>query len=286
MEGGYYPSTAPIPSQELKTEYNELEKFLGVESMVWNAPIDPAPKHIYIDLRGAYLGCKDSEQSASEALPWRRACVENIEAVRCLTGVVQLIPTPLIDYLLSTGWLINATPKEIIYSVGKKSRIEFPPSRDLAVRFVGSCARNAQVTSVLIRDKNEADMIHQWLARKKCRPNRISNKHRTLIKYEGDKKPIPETILDESKLEIDFDKELFANAKNDIELEEVYKRYDAEVDKIKKQYESVIVLDTLEIKYGQWHKKKSGYIYRKKASSWTINHKTSGNFNRYKFTEI
>ncbi|CAG8661870.1 7435_t:CDS:2, partial [Diversispora eburnea] len=39
------------------------------------------------------------------------------------------------------------------------------------------------------------------------------------------------------------------------------------------QYESVIVLDTPEIKYGQWHKKKPGYIYRKEASSWTINHK-------------
>ncbi|CAG8667827.1 9784_t:CDS:2, partial [Diversispora eburnea] len=71
----------PIPSQELKAEYNELEKFLE----------DSAPKHIHIDLCGAYLGCEDSERSASEALPWvrryefpertqRRACVENIEA--------------------------------------------------------------------------------------------------------------------------------------------------------------------------------------------------------------
>ncbi|RHZ63505.1 hypothetical protein Glove_329g14 [Diversispora epigaea] len=167
--------------------------------MVWNAPIDPAPKHIHIDLQRTQ----------------RRACVENIEAVHCLTGVVQLvawefaknlhpftagligqhltekegwIPTPLIDYLLSAGWLISATPREIIYSVGKKSHIEFSSDRDLAVRFVGSCARNAQVTSVLIRDKNEADMIHQWLARKKCRPNRTSNEHGTLIKYERNKK--------------------------------------------------------------------------------------------------
>ncbi|CAG8608058.1 5380_t:CDS:2, partial [Diversispora eburnea] len=254
MEGGYYPSTAPIPSQELKTEYNELEKFLGgaqsyrfrcwrereIESMVWNAPIDPVPKHIHIDLRGAYLGCEDSEQKRIQ----RHACVENIEAVRCLTGVVQLVAWefaknlhPFTAGLIGAGWLISATPREIIYSVGKKSHIEFPPSRDLAVRFVGSCVRNAQVTSVLIRDKNEADMIHQWLARKKCRPNRIT---------------IPETILDESKLEIDFDKELFANAKNDIELEEVHKRYDAE--------------------------KKPGYIYRKEASSWTINYKSSLDF--------
>ena len=40
--------------------------------MVWNAPIDPPPKHIHIDFREAYLGCKDSERSASEALPWVR----------------------------------------------------------------------------------------------------------------------------------------------------------------------------------------------------------------------
>ncbi|CAG8615852.1 9837_t:CDS:2, partial [Diversispora eburnea] len=266
----------------LKAEYNELEKFLEgaqsyrfrcwreregieptprnaieiwqqsqVESMVWNAPINPAPKHIHIDLRGVYLSCEDSERSASEALPWvrrygfpkqtqRRACVENIEAIRCLTGVVQLVAwefaknlhpftARLIGQHLTekegARWLISATPREIIYSVDKKSRIEFPSDRDLAVRFVGSS--------------------------------------------------IPETILDESKLKIDFDESLYINAKNDIELEEVHKKYNAEINKIKKQYESVIVLDTPEIKYGQWRKKKPGYIYRKEASSWTINHKTN-----------
>ncbi|CAG8662543.1 2395_t:CDS:2, partial [Ambispora leptoticha] len=60
---------------------------------------------------------------------------------------------------------------------------------------------------------------------------------------------IPETILDESKFKINFDKKLFANAKNDIELEEVQKRYNAE------------------------RKKKPDYIYHKEASSWTINYK-------------
>ncbi|RHZ44037.1 hypothetical protein Glove_772g20 [Diversispora epigaea] len=75
MEGGYYHFSAPIPLQELKAEYNELEKFLGgaqsyrfrcwreregieptprnaveiwqqsqVESMVWNALIIHVPK--------------------------------------------------------------------------------------------------------------------------------------------------------------------------------------------------------------------------------------------------
>lgn len=77
------------------------------------------------------------------------------------------IPTPLVDYLLSRGWLSNATPREVIYSVGKKSRIEFPPDRDLAVCFVGSCARNAQVTSILVQDINEVDMLVNWLAKNK-----------------------------------------------------------------------------------------------------------------------
>ncbi|RHZ88627.1 hypothetical protein Glove_21g16 [Diversispora epigaea] len=288
IEEEYYHSSAPIPSQELKAEYNELEKFLGgaqsYRFRCWREREDPTPKHIHIDLRGAYFGSELIGQYLTEKEGW--------------------ILTPLIDYLLSAGWLISVTPREIIYTV----------------RFVGSCARNVQVISVLIRDKNEADMIHQWLARKKCRPNRISNEYGTLIKYEGDKKcvqwlhicsfifvythiavlkqlkrflienvlrvctdaiyttAIPETVLDENKLRIDFDESIYTNAKNNIELEEVHKKYNAEINKIKKQYESVIVLDTPEIKYGQWRKKKPGYIYCKEASSWTINHKGSLEF--------
>jgi len=60
------------------------------------------------------------------------------------------ILTPLVDYLLSREWLLSVTPREVIYSVGKKSHIEFPSDCDLAVRFVSSCARNAQVTSILV----------------------------------------------------------------------------------------------------------------------------------------
>ncbi|CAG8627693.1 2297_t:CDS:2, partial [Diversispora eburnea] len=233
MEGGYYYSSTLIPSQELKAKYNELEKFLGVESMVWNASIDSVPKYIHIDLREAYLGY----------------------------------------YLLSAGWLISVTSREIIYSVGKKSYIEFSPNRDLAVCFYEGDKKRAQWLHIhsFILAYTHIAILEQL----KCFP--IENVLRVCTNaiYTT---AIPETILDESKLEIDFDKELFANAKNDIELEEVNKRYDAKVDKIKKQYESVIVLDTLKIKYGQWCKKKPGYIYRKEASSWTINHKSSLDF--------
>ncbi|CAG8626567.1 6055_t:CDS:10, partial [Diversispora eburnea] len=239
MEGGYYHSSAPIPSQELKAEYNELEKFLGVESIVWNAPIDPAPKHIHIDLRGAYLGSVCCLTSVVQLVAWEFA--KNLHPFTAeligqhLTEKEGWIPTPLIDYLLSAGWLISATPREIIYSIGKKSRIEFPSDRDLAIRFVGSCACNAQVTYVLIRNKNEADMIHQWLARKKLCTDAIYTT------------TIPETVLDESKLSINFDESFYTNVKNDIELEE-------------------------------WRKKKPGYIYRKETSSWIINHKGSLEF--------
>jgi hypothetical protein len=62
---------------------------------------------------------------------------------------------------------------EIIYSVGKKFRIQFPPDRDLVVRFVSSCARNAQVTSILVRDINEMVMLVNWLAKNKYQSNWI-----------------------------------------------------------------------------------------------------------------
>ncbi|GBC01899.1 hypothetical protein RclHR1_43790001, partial [Rhizophagus clarus] len=231
------------------------------------------------------------------------------------------IPTPLVDYLLSRGWLSSAIPREVIYSVGKKSHIEFPPDRDLAVRFVGSCACNAQVISILVRDINEADMLVNWLAKNKRRPNWTRTEQGTLIKYEGDEKrgqwlhirsfvlaythiavleqlkrflienvlrvctdaiyttAIPKTILDEIVVEMgqkllpNFDESLFAKAKNSAELEEVHAKYEAELDKKRKQYESAIVLETPEIKYGQWRKKKEGYTYHKEASSWAINYK-------------
>ncbi|CAG8463930.1 2912_t:CDS:2 [Acaulospora morrowiae] len=287
----------PDFSQELKVKYNELEKFLeGAQSYrfcCWRE-------------REAYLGCEDSERSASEALPWvrqygfseqiqRRACVDNIESIRSLTGIVQLviwefsqglhsftagligqhltekegwIPTPFIDYLLSAGWFISATPREIIYSVGKKSQIEFPPDRDLAVRFVESCACNAQVTSVLIRNKNEADMINQWLVRKKCQPNRTSNEYGTLIKYEGDKKRaqwlhirffvlayIHIAVLKQLKrfpIENVFYDKIFNLEEKNIDTTEIKNEF----NKREKHAESIIVIDTPMIKYSQWRKKK------------------------------
>ncbi|CAG8572245.1 6654_t:CDS:2 [Ambispora leptoticha] len=232
MEGEYH-STVLISSQELKAEYNELEKFLG----------DPPPKHIHIDLCEAYLDCEDSEWSVSEALPWLVAWefAKNLHLFiaglieQHLTEKKDWILTPLIDYLLNAGWLISATPREIIYSVGKKSCIEFSPDRDIAVHF----------------QEKSVDQTEQL----KCFPVENVLRICTDAIYTT---TIPKTILDKSKLKINFDKKLFANAKNNIELEEVQKRYNAEVDKIKKQYESVIVLDIPEIKYGQWRKKKPG----------------------------
>ncbi|RGB22140.1 hypothetical protein C1646_776572, partial [Rhizophagus diaphanus] len=146
----------------------------------------------------------------------------------------------------------------------------FPPDRDLAVRFVGSCACNAQVTSILVWDINEADMLVNWLAKNKRRPNWTRTEQGTLIKYED------ETVVETGQeLLPDFDNSLFTKAKNSAELEEVRAKYEAELDKKRKQYESAIVLEIPEIKYGQWRKKKDGYTYRKEASSWAINHKYS-----------
>jgi len=48
-----------------------------------------------------------------------------------------------------------------------------------------------------------------------------------------------------------FDKNLFTKAKNSAELEEVYVKYEAKLDKKRKQYKSIIVLEISEIKYNQ-----------------------------------
>ena len=52
------------------------------------------------------------------------------------------ITTPELKDLLDSGDLIEATAREVVYSVGTKPGIK-SPSRDLAVRFVGKCARHA-----------------------------------------------------------------------------------------------------------------------------------------------
>src|SRR5688572_15836398 len=60
---------------------------------------------------------------------------------------------------------------------------------------------------------------------------------------------ISKTILDKTVVKMgqellsNFDKSLFAKVKNNAELEEVRAKYDAELDKKKMQYESVIVLE-------------------------------------------
>ena len=77
----------------------------------------------------------------------------------------------------------------------------------------------------------------------------------------------------EQKLLPDFDNSLFAKAKNSAKLKEVCVKYEAELDKKRKQYELAIVWEIPEIKYDQWRKKKEGYTYHKEASFWAINHK-------------
>ncbi|POG73384.1 hypothetical protein GLOIN_2v1477001 [Rhizophagus irregularis DAOM 181602=DAOM 197198] len=260
-----------------------------------------SPKHIHIDLRGAYLGCEDSERSASEALPWvrrygfperiqRRAQVDNIDTIRNLTGIVQLIawefalnlhpftagligqhlaekegwiPTPLVDYLLSRGWLSSATPREVIYSVEQGTLIKYEGDEKRG-QWLHIRSFVLAYTHIAVLEQLKRFPIENVL--RVCTDAIYTT-------------AISETILDETVVEMgqkllpDFDESLFAKAKNSAELEEVHAKYEAELDKIRKQYESAIVLETPEIKYGQWRKKKEGYTYRKEASSWAINYK-------------
>jgi hypothetical protein len=101
---------------------------------------------------------------------FRRANVNgvSINGIRALTGAIQLcewafspschpytvgrigqhlrdnggwITTPELADLLSSGDMVNASPNEVIYRIGVKDQIKFPADRDLAVCFVGKCAR-------------------------------------------------------------------------------------------------------------------------------------------------
>ena len=69
------------------------------------------------------------------------------------------ITTPELRDLLDSGDLLEATAREVVYSVGTKPGIRFPTDRDLAVRFVGKCARHGDESSILVRDPNEAAFL-------------------------------------------------------------------------------------------------------------------------------
>jgi len=89
------------------------------------------------------------------------------------------ITTPELKDLLDSGDLVMATAREVLYSVGKKDSIKFPHSiacrpggedsqypegRDLAVRFVGKCARHGDESSIVVRDREEAAYLTNLLA--------------------------------------------------------------------------------------------------------------------------
>ena len=84
---------------------------------------------------------------------------------------------PELYNLLESGDLVSARANEMWYSVAKKERIRFPPAddasdskegvwrgRDLAVRFIGKCARGQDQTAVITHDENEAAYLAKKLA--------------------------------------------------------------------------------------------------------------------------
>ena len=86
------------------------------------------------------------------------------------------LTTPELKDLLHSGDMVKAITREVLYSVGKKESIRFPYSlseekdplypqgRDLAVRFVGKCARHADESLLVVRDEEEAVYLTKVLA--------------------------------------------------------------------------------------------------------------------------
>lgn len=77
------------------------------------------------------------------------------------------ITTPELRDLLDSGDMMEATACEVVYWVGTKPSIKLP-ARDLAVRFVGKCARHDSSIvyhrpRIIIRDPNKAAYLCKTL---------------------------------------------------------------------------------------------------------------------------
>lgn len=146
------------------------------------------------DMRAAYLAC-GTHHAAGPAHEWAkvhgfpegkvhlRAAAEEISQIRHLAGCVRFLslelapechpalvsqiaahlschgpwfPIPMAVYLLDKGLITSHRLEQVIYSAGKIPGIEWP-SRDRAVRFIGSCKYAEKMSVHWTRDASEAE---------------------------------------------------------------------------------------------------------------------------------
>ena len=178
------------------------------------------------------------------------------------------ITTPELRDLLDTGDLLEATAHEIVYSVGTKPRIRFPTDRDLAVRFVGKCARHGDESSILVRDPNEAAFLCNTLGG----TDRLLNFEKAgdvhYIKYR-----------DEKTRAQWFHIRAFVLAYTNVALRRMLRRFPQEdvlrvctdaiyAKALPDEVEDMLVENYP--RYGQWRHKIPGYEWRPEAAAWRI----------------
>ena len=268
-------------------------------------------EHHHLDMRAAYLACEDSLMGGvGDAIDlvreygfptsiMRRGNCEGVPLsdVLRLTGTIQLsawefapnthpytvgrvgehlrenegwITTPELRDLLDSGDMVAATAREVIYSVGVKPCIRFPV-RDLAVQFVGKCARHGDESSILVRDPNEAAFLCNTLGGTDRLLNfeKADNVH--LIKYRDGKTRAQW-----------FHIRAFVLAYTNVALRRMLRRFPQEevlrvcTDAIYAKALTDEVKDMLvedQPKYGQWRNKQPGYEWRPEAATWKIERK-------------
>ncbi len=289
-------------------KYRAAWKAAQVEAKVWNCEDATAGvgEHHHLDMRAAYLGCEDScmgdvmdlvREYGFPTSMMRRANIEGMSLgdVLTLTGAIRLsawefghkthpytvgrvgehlrenegwITTPELRDLLDTGDLLEATAHEVVYSVGTKPGIRFPTDRDLAVRFVGKCARHGDESSILVRDPNEAAFLCNTLGG----TDRLLNFEKAgdvhYIKYRDGKTRAQW-----------FHIRAFVLAYTNVALRRMLRRFPQEevlrvctdaiyAKALPDEVEDMLVED--HPKYGQWRHKKPGYEWRPEAAAWRI----------------
>ena len=265
-------------------------------------------EHHHLDMRAAYLACEDSPMGGvgnaidlvrEYGFPtsiMRRGNCEGVPLcdVLRLTGAIQLsawefapnthphtvgrvgehlgenegwITTPELRDLLDSGDMVAETAREIIYSVGVKPCIQFPAS-DLAVLFVGKCARHGDESSLLLRNSNEAAFL--------C--NTLGGTDRLLNFEKADNVHYIKFRDGRTRAQW-FHIRAFVLAYTNVALRRMLRRFPQEevprvctnaiyAKALTDKVTDVLVED--HPKYGQWRNKRPGYEWRPEAATWKI----------------
>ena len=186
------------------------------------------------------------------------------------------ITTPELHDLLDSGDLLEATSREVVYSVGTKPGIRFPTDRDLAIRFVRKRARHGDESSILVRDPNEAEFFCNTLG---------GTDHLLNFKKAGDVYYIK--YRDGMTRAQWFHIWEFVLAYTNVMLRRMLRWFPQEealqvctdaiyTKALPDEFEDMLVED--HSKYGQWRHKPSSYEWRPKAHTGRLNTPDSSNW--------